>query len=91
MVSLLPLAGFAAEERPVASVSNGVELFTAALQQLSNLIEPASSTAPCTFSAQWAVTQADGVPKEFAKAHGEIALQSPDRARDLGVLGGYPQ
>ena len=87
MVSLLPLAGFAAEEKPVASVSNGVELFTAALQQLSNLIEPASSNAPRTFSAQWAVTQAEGVPKEFAKAHGEIALQSPDRARGSVTLG----
>ena len=87
MVSLLPLAGFATEEKPVASVSNGVELFTAALQQLSNLIEPASSNAPRTFSAQWAVTQAEGVPKEFAKAHGEIALQSPDRARGSVTLG----
>jgi hypothetical protein len=71
-----------AEEKAAAPTApSGSDLFTAALQQISVLLEPPPGTEPRTFSADWAVTRADGLPKDLATLRGDIALQAPDRIR----------
>ena len=58
-----------------------VELFTAVLHKVVNLVEPAAGAAPQTFSAKLKLTQADGAPKQLAGQQLELAFQAPARLR----------
>ncbi len=63
------------------------ELLSAALQRLTAILEPGTSSKPQVLSAHWAMAKVDGAPKELANAEGEFAFQAPDRVKLSAKVG----
>ncbi|MGO8699014.1 MAG: C45 family autoproteolytic acyltransferase/hydolase [Limisphaerales bacterium] len=63
-------------------------VFTAALNQVAALVEPATNEPPRTFTTTLKILQADGLPKELLGSQLELALQTPDHVRVAGAWEG---
>jgi isopenicillin-N N-acyltransferase like protein len=55
------------------------ELFTATLQKVVGLVEPAPGSGPQTFSTRFDIVKAEGLPKELSGQSAVLAFQAPDR------------
>jgi outer membrane lipoprotein-sorting protein len=58
-----------------------MRLFSGALEQLTQLVEPSTNQPPKTFTATLKIVRASGISKEFVDRQLEIAYQAPDRLR----------
>ena len=58
-----------------------LDLFTAAVQRIVSVVEPAPGAAPQSFSAKLKLLKADGAPKELLGRELEFAFQAPDHLR----------
>lgn len=63
-------------------------VFTAALNQVAALVEPATNEPPRTFTTTLKILQADGLPKELVGSQLELAMQAPDHVRIEGAWDG---
>jgi len=67
---------------PAQTATNApLALFTAALNRLAAIIEPATNQPARAFTATLKVTKAGGLPKELADRQFDLAFQAPDRLR----------
>jgi hypothetical protein len=61
-------------------------VFTAALNQVAALVEPATNEPPRTFTTTLKILKADGLPKELSGSQLALAIQAPDHVRVAGAL-----
>jgi isopenicillin-N N-acyltransferase like protein len=62
-----------------SSTSTPVQIVSAALGKLVDIIDPPSNAAPRTFSAEVKIVRAGGLPKELLGRSARLAWQAPDR------------
>jgi isopenicillin-N N-acyltransferase like protein len=56
-----------------------VESFSAALQAIVGILEPAAGSEPKTFSTRLELVKAEGLPKVLSGQSARLAIQAPDR------------
>ncbi|NOS72806.1 MAG: hypothetical protein HOP33_23130 [Verrucomicrobia bacterium] len=64
-----------------AQDTNTVQVFTKALNQLVEIVNPPADAAPRTFTTTLKILKADGLPKELVGREIALAFQSPDHVR----------
>jgi isopenicillin-N N-acyltransferase like protein len=63
-----------------------VSVFTAALSNLTALVEPNANQPLQTFTTTLNIQQADGLPKELTDSRWDLAFQAPGHVRVAGVI-----
>ncbi len=85
----LVLASQAQDAKPQQpEASTPVALFTAAINKIVNVIEPAPGAAAQSFTGKLKLTKADGVPAELLNHEIEVMFQAPDHLRLAGEIKG---
>ncbi len=64
-----------------AQDTNTVQVFTKALNQLVEIVNPPAEAAPRTFTTTLKILKADGLPTELVGREIALAFQSPDHVR----------
>lgn len=84
LATIIVLSGFLTIGRAQTNSSaalTGPELFTAALQHVVSVFEPAADGSARTFTAGWKLDEAKGLPKAAAQAHGELKISGSNSIR----------
>jgi hypothetical protein len=81
LVGLCPLRALAR----AADTNSLLPVFTAALNQVAALVEPATNEPRRTFTTTLKILQADGLPKELVGSQLALAIQAPDHVRVAGA------